>query len=145
MMPFRFTALTLLLAATACAPSAKSPDMIRANARAAVAVAKSTYVLVGDACLEASQLPSGAAIAMKCADYLDPAYNLILDAALAVDTNWTASAACDLVQAVTLVGKAAMTLGPSSSVAPAAKDAVLLATQLSGAVCPVASTDAGVE
>ncbi len=77
--------LASLLALTACGGKpAVSPDMVRANARAAVSVAKTAYVLVANACLDVSTITGNGAVATTCANALDPAYNMIVDAAAAV-------------------------------------------------------------
>jgi hypothetical protein len=130
-----FPALLLL---AACSGGLPQPDMVRANARAAVAVAKSTYVVVGTACVDAVQLTGDKKIAMACADALDPAYHLILDAANAVDSGWTAAAACELVQGIAYVARGSTAMGAlSASLAPAVRDGQLLAAALLGpTACP---------
>jgi hypothetical protein len=134
-------------------PSKTALDATRANARAAVLVAKATYVLAAQACLDVSEIAGNQAVAIKCAAYLDPAYNLIIDAANAVDTTWSPVAACELTQAADLVARAVGDVGPiGASLASYAQDASLLAHNLLGGVAcapytlptpPVA--DAGVE
>jgi len=77
----------------------------RATARAAVTVAASGFVIAANACLAASEASPGKGIAATCAKYLDPAHDLIVEAAQAVDGTWSAQAACDLTQAVSLATK----------------------------------------
>ncbi len=134
----KFAPLLFLLAA--CGPASTTPDMVRANARAAVAVAKSTYVVVGNACVDAVQLTGSTKIAIACADALDPAYNLIVDAAAAVDVGWTPAAACELVKAVAYLSKGVTAVGQplAGSLGPAVHDGQLLAAALLGpAACPM--------
>jgi hypothetical protein len=126
--------------------SAKSPaDMQRANARAGVSVAKDVYTLVGNACLRTAAATNDSKLAVACADYLDPAYTLIVDAADAVDASWSPVAACDLVQATDLLGKAAIGLGLAApTLAPAVHDAALFAASLlGGASCAPLGVDSG--
>ena len=135
-------AATLL---TACG-SAQSPNSATRSAeRAAVSVAADAWAAAGQACLDVAGASgdAGPRVVADCKKGLTPAYDLIMGAAAAVDTNWSPAAACDLVQGVGLV---AATVASLPSVDPTVKsgiaDAQILATALSGTVCPA---DAGAE
>jgi hypothetical protein len=138
------------LVLTACGGAPPKPltpaQSQRATARAAVTVAASAFVLAANACLAASQADpvNHAAIAKTCVKYLDPAHDLIVEAAQAVDSTWSPKAACDLSQAVTLATTAMTTLGlNTASLAPVLQDAAMLALALAGTNC--APADAGAE
>lgn len=129
-------ALAGLLALAGCTPALSPTADARAKERAAVALAKSSYMLAADACIEYIAVTHDAKVAAVCQATLDPAHDLILDASKAVDTVWTSAAACNLVQGASLVAAAVEGLGPvGATLKAAATDTIAVAAALSGVAC----------
>ncbi len=136
-------AAALGFAACGCGGAAPPAVTARATQRSAAAVAKDAWVLVAQTCVSLSQERQDDSIRVKCGVYLVPAHDLILVADDAVDTQWSTSAACELVQATGLVASAAEVLGASSpQVKAVATDAAVVAKALAGAAC---AADGGAE
>lgn len=151
MKKFLVATLSFLLASctacTGCGAVAPAPAANpRASTRAAVDVAKDAWVLVAHGCIDTAEALNDDNIRMQCAKYLTPAHGLIQAAAGAVDANWNAGAACDLVNAAVMLNSALSNVqlgnGIAADVLPVVEDAMKLAKDLSGE-CRV--SDGGLE
>lgn len=132
------------LAGCSAAPP-PAAQVARATAHAAVDIAKDAWVTVYDVA-EQEKADGKEKIVPAMADDMILAHDLIIDAATAVDTNWSTEAGCTLLQATQLIAKSA-TLSSKLSVGGQAvvKDAADMAQNLlGGANCPGAG-DAGKE
>ena len=138
MKKFLICTLAFLLAScSACgAAPTPAPGTARASTRAAVDVAKDAWVLVATGCIDTAKATGKDTIREACAKYLVPAHGLIQAAADAVDANWSAGAACDLVQAASLMSDGLQNIqlqpGIAADVLPVVLDAMKLAKDLAG-------------
>src|ERR1700674_2126693 len=80
----KYLALIFLTACFGAAPSgAKAPGQVRAEARSAVLMAKDSWVVATNACIDVAT-HTGSDL-KACAALLTPAHDAIVDAAVAVD------------------------------------------------------------
>lgn len=140
----RFLGLLLVLG-VGCGSATPAPGSPTSAARGAVDVAKDAWVTAASACVDAAEEANSYDIRQKCAEVLVPARALILDAANAVDTEWSPKAACDLAQAAALIAQAAASLPVqfSKDISAVIQDAAVLAQAAAGSAACSAS-DAGV-
>lgn len=135
----RFLLPVALLACLACgaaSPTASAPKNVRADARAAVDVAKDAWVVTANACLDAAQLTGDTSLKDKCGKPLEAAHDLIVAAADAVDTQWTDGAACSLTRATLLIASVVPSLGaPGADVVAVANDAAAVARAITPFTC----------
>lgn len=140
---FLIPALLFCMACGAASPTASAPKNVRADARAAVDVAKDAWVVTANACLDAAQLTGDTSLKEKCGVPLEAAHDLIIAAADAVDTQWTDGAACSLARATLLIQSVVPALGaPGADVAAVTNDAAAVAQRYVTAACVM---DAGAD
>lgn len=132
----RKTILALALLVAGCGGATPSPQTVRAKARASVDLAKDAWVLMANACVDAVTTTGDATLAAKCGKPLEVAHDLIVSAAVAVDTNWNTSASCNLENAVDLIASALPLVGAAApGIAPTVLDAVSAAQLGAGTLC----------
>lgn len=104
----------------------------RATARGAVTVAMQTWNVAESLCeAYAATANANPVVVMTCETNLPKAHDLIASAAEAINTQWTASAGCDLATAIELIKPIVPALGPVAiDATPVLEDALKLTSAL---------------
>lgn len=131
--------------AVACGATPPVVQTARPAARAAVDVAKDAWVLLAHACIDVAKIPgTDPKILDACQKTLPTAHDLILDAATAVDVDWSPKSGCAVLQAAQLLAQVASGLGGlGTTILPVVTDAVALAGVVGS--CGSTPSDAGVD
>lgn len=112
-------------------PAPKTPVIPRATARAAVDAAKDAWVTVAQICVDVGTASQDVRIGDSCDQYLQPAHDLIVLAAEAVDTQWSPAAGCALMQGAAQIANAAKLLPLKPTDAALVEDAQAVAAAVS--------------
>jgi hypothetical protein len=113
---------------------------------AAIALAESVWTTAADACIQYAEQKGVAPSLTPCAAPLRTARALLIAASQAVDTNWTTSAGCSLLQAVEITDMVAENLGAPANVTKSIAAAKEISSRIAGATCAapvIPITDAG--
>jgi len=123
--------------------SALPVSVTRAEEVAAIASVEKAFSLTAEMCVALASKAGETPTQFGCGQPLIVAQGLLVSAAAAVDTKWDQNAACDLLNAATLIGVALAPMDPPGSINTVIKDAIDIANTLVVVAGSCPAVDAG--